>query len=48
MDPRLVRQINAMISRKLDEPGKTVVDLKRLDELEEAIDGLKRAVRTMR
>ena len=48
MDPRLVQQIDAMISRKVDEPGKTVVDLKRLDELEEAIDGLKRAVRAMR
>ena len=48
MDPRLVRQIDAMISRKLEEPGKTVVDLKRLGELEEAIDGLKRAVRSLR
>ncbi len=48
MDPRLVRQIDAMISRKLGEPGMTVVDLKRLDELEEAIDGLKRAVRSLR
>ena len=42
------RRIDAMISRKLEEPGKVTVDLKRLDELEEAIDGLKRAVRAMR
>ena len=47
-DRDLERRIDAMISRKLEEPGKTVVDLKRLDELEEAIDGLKRAVRAMR
>jgi len=38
----------AIISRKLDGPGKTVVDLRRLDELEEAIDGLQRDVRAMR
>ena len=48
MDRDLERRIDAVISRKLEEPGKTVVDLKRLDELEEAIDGLKRAVRAMR
>ncbi len=48
MDRDLERRIDAMISRKLEEPGKAVVDLRRLDELEEAIDGLKRAVRAMR
>ncbi len=48
MDRDLERRIDAMISRKLEGPGKTVVDLRRLDELEEAIDGLKRAVRAMR
>ncbi len=48
MERDLERRIDAMISRKLAGPGKTVVDLRRLDELEEAIDGLKRAVRAMR
>ncbi len=43
-----VELLDAMISRKLERPGKTVVDLKRLDELEEAIDSLKQAVRAMR
>ena len=47
-DRDLERRIEAMISRKPEKPGKTVVDLERLDELEEAIDGLKRAVRAMR
>ena len=37
-----------MISRKLQGPGKTVVDLRRLDELEQAIDSLKLVVRAMR
>ncbi len=48
IDRNLEQRIDAMISRKLEGPGKTVVDLRRLDELEEAIDGLKRAVRAMR
>ena len=48
IDRDLERRIDAMISRKLEEPGKAVVDLRRLDELEEAIDGLKQAVRAMR
>ncbi len=48
IDRDLERRINAMISRKLEGPGKTVVDPRRLDELEEAIDGLMRAVRAMR
>ncbi len=48
IDRDLERRIDAIISRKLEVPGKTVVDLRRLDELEEAIDGLKRAVRAMR
>ncbi len=48
IDRDLEQRIDAMISRKLEGPGKTVVDLKRLDELEEAIDDLKRAVRAMR
>jgi hypothetical protein len=30
------------------EPGKIVVDAESLDELEKAIDGLKRAVKAMR
>ncbi len=47
-DSRFARQIDTMISRKLEELGKTVVDLKRLDQLEEAIDGLKRAVQSRR
>ena len=47
MDRDLERRID-VITRKLEEPGTTVADLKRLDELEEAIDGLKRAVRAMR
>ncbi len=48
MDRDLERRIDAMISRKLEGPGKAIVDLRQLDELEEAIDGLKRAVRAMR
>ncbi len=48
IDRDLERRIGAMISRKLERPGKTVVDLRRLDELEEAIDDIKRAVRAMR
>jgi len=48
IDRNLEQRIDAMISRKLQGPGKTVVDLRRLDELEQAIDGLMRAVRAMR
>ena len=48
IDRDLERRFDAMISRKLEGPGKTVVDLRRLDELEQAIDGLMRAVRAMR
>ncbi len=48
IDRNLEQRIDAMISRKLEGPGKTVVDLRRLDELEQAIDGLMRAVRAMR
>lgn len=48
MDRDMERRIDAMISRKLAEPGTTVVDLKQLDELEAAIDGLKRVVGAMR
>ena len=48
IDRNLEQRIDAMISRKLEGPGKTVADLRRLDELEQAIDGLKQAVRAMR
>lgn len=48
VDRDLERRIDAVISRKLEGPGKIVVNLRRLDELEEAIDGLKRVVRAMR
>ncbi len=48
LDRDFERRVEAMISRKLAEPGTTVVDLKQLDDLEEAIDGLKRAVIAMR
>ena len=44
----LERRIDAMISRKLEKSGTTVVDLAQLDELEEVIDGLKRVIRAMR
>ena len=48
IDLDLERRIEAMISRKPEESGKTLVDLRRLDELEEATNGLKLAVRAMR
>ena len=48
MDREMERRIEAVIARKLETPGKVVVDVERLDELEEAIDGLKRAIRSMR
>ena len=48
IDRELERRVDAMISRKLEKPGKTAVDLTQLDELEAAIDCLKRAVRSMR
>lgn len=48
IDREIERRVDAVISRKLEEPGKTVVDHKRLDELEEAIDDLKQIVRSMR
>jgi len=48
IDRNLEQRIDAMISRKLEGPGKAVVDLRRLDELEQAIEGLKRAVRALR
>jgi hypothetical protein len=47
MDRELERRVDAMISSKLRDPGKTAVDLTQLDELEAAIDSLKRAVRSM-
>ena len=48
IDRELERRVDAMISSKLRDPGKTAVDLTQLDELEAAIDSLKRAVRSMR
>ena len=48
MDRGLERRVDATTCRRLEEPGKTVVDVERLDELEEATDGLKRAVEAMR
>ena len=48
IDRDMERRIEAMIARKLETPGKVMVDVERLDELEEAIDGLKRAIRAMR
>ncbi|HIE85135.1 MAG TPA: hypothetical protein EYQ00_15420, partial [Dehalococcoidia bacterium] len=40
MDRDMERRIDAMISRKLTEPGKAIVDLKQLDQLEAAIDDI--------
>jgi hypothetical protein len=48
MDCEMERRVDAMISSKPRDPGKTAVDLTQLDELEAAIDSLKRAVRSMR
>ncbi len=48
MDRDMERRIDAMISRKLTEPGKAIVDLKQLDQLEAAIDDIMQAIRAMR
>lgn len=48
MDRDMERRIDVMISRKLAEPGTTVVELSQLDELEKTINGLLLAVRAMR
>jgi len=44
----LERQLDGSWKQYDAEPGKIVVDTKRFDQLDEAIDGLKRAINAMR